>query len=83
MHVSTVRKVTTVYEPSVASRGDVHVVVTEASATKVDPEASAMGNVARAIAAAEFTNRVLRDDEDLNAPSNDRVGTTPLLRCSD
>jgi hypothetical protein len=39
-----------------------------------------MGNVARAIAAAEFTNRVLRDDEDLNAPSNDRVGTAPLLR---
>jgi hypothetical protein len=70
-------------EPSVASVGELHVDVTAASATKVDPEASAMGKVARAIAAAEFTNRVLRDDEDLNAPSNDRVGTTPLLRCSD
>jgi hypothetical protein len=66
-------------EPSVASEGEVHVDVTAASATKVDPEASAMGNVARAIAAAEFTNRVRRDEEP-KAGSFERCDTSLLLR---
>jgi len=77
--VSTVRKVMTVYEPSVASTGDVQVVVTAASATKVDPETSAIGKVARAIAAAEFTSRVRCADDELNARRIERLGTSPLL----
>lgn len=80
VHVSTVRKVITVYEPSVASRVDVHVDVTEASATIVEPEASAIGKVARAIAAAEFANRVLRNDEENSALNIERFDTLLPLR---
>jgi hypothetical protein len=53
----------------------VHVDVTAASATIVDPEASAIGKVASAIATMEFANRVLREDEKPCALSIDRFDT--------